>query len=36
MTCIAMGHPDDSLPAIAVESKREQVGNVPNFVGYHD
>ncbi len=34
MICVAMGYPDDSFPANAVVSKRREVDDVANFVGF--
>jgi nitroreductase len=36
MICVAMGYPDEEFPANAVVSKRRQVNDVANFVGFSD
>jgi hypothetical protein len=36
MTCVAMGHPDDSFPANAVVSQRKSVDEAVVFVGFGD
>jgi nitroreductase len=36
MTCVAMGHPDDSFPANAVRSDREPNGDFVRYVGFAD
>jgi nitroreductase len=36
MTCVAMGHPDDSFPANAVRSDREANGDFVRYVGFSD
>jgi nitroreductase len=36
MTCVAMGYPDDSFPANAVRSDREQNGDFVRYVGFAD
>jgi nitroreductase len=32
--CVAMGYPDESFPANAVVSRRREVADVANFVGF--
>lgn len=34
MICVAMGDPDESFPANAVETKRKSVDEAANFVGF--
>lgn len=34
MTCVAMGHPDDSFAANAVRSDREHNAEVVRYVGF--
>ena len=36
MTCVAIGYPDDSFPANAVHSDREQNGDFVHYVGFAD
>ena len=36
MTCVAMGYPDDSVPANAVRSDREPNGDFVRYVGFAD
>lgn len=36
MICVAMGYPDDSFPANAVESQRKSVDEAVTFVGFSD
>ena len=36
MTCVAMGYPDDSFPANAVRSDRQENGEFVRFHGFAD